>query len=52
VIKGGVLANLAATGLDQVITAIRHGLKRLQYRPEVIDGCLAATGLTTPAINH
>jgi hypothetical protein len=52
VIKGEVLANLAATGLDHVITAIRHGLKRLQYRPEVIDGCLAATGLTIPAINH
>jgi transposase len=52
VIKGTVLANLAATGLDHVITTIRHGLKRLQYRPEVIDGCLAATGLTTSAINH
>ncbi len=41
-----MLANLAATGLDQVITVLRHGLKRLQYRPAVLDGCLAATGLT------
>jgi hypothetical protein len=33
-----------------LITVIRRGLKRLQYRPEVIDGCLAATGLTITAI--
>jgi transposase len=40
-----VLANLAATGLDHLITVIKHGLKRLQYRPGLIDGCLAETGL-------
>jgi hypothetical protein len=52
VIKGTVLANLAATGLDQVITVLRHGLKRLQYRPDVLNGCLAATGLTITAIQN
>lgn len=40
VINSTVLANLAATGLDHVITVLRRGLKCLQYRPEVIDGCL------------
>jgi hypothetical protein len=25
---------------------IRHGLKKIQYQPGLIEGCLAGTGLT------
>jgi len=25
---------------------IRHGLKKIQYRPGLIEGCLTGTGLT------
>ncbi|RSM98073.1 DDE endonuclease, partial [Nonomuraea sp. WAC 01424] len=28
-----------------LITAVRQGLRRLQYRHDVLDGCLAGTGL-------
>ncbi|WP_434097636.1 hypothetical protein [Streptomyces viridosporus] len=27
------------------IIAVRRGLRRLQYRPGVLDGCLTGTGL-------
>ncbi|MDT3439295.1 winged helix-turn-helix domain-containing protein [Pseudofrankia sp. BMG5.37] len=45
-LKGTALANLAARGLDQVLHAVKHGLKQTQYRPDLIFGFLAATGLT------
>jgi transposase len=51
VFNATVLASLAATGLEQVIGVIWHGLKRLQYRPAVLDGCLAGTGLTITTAN-
>ncbi|MFC4893556.1 transposase [Streptosporangium amethystogenes subsp. fukuiense] len=41
----GVLANLAVCNLDHLIRVIKHGLKKIQYRPHLIDGCLAETGL-------
>ncbi|MFI6457160.1 IS630 family transposase [Streptosporangium amethystogenes] len=41
----GVLANLAVCSLDHLIRVIKHGLKKIQYRPHPIDGCLAETGL-------
>ncbi len=46
VIKGGVLANLATAGFSHLVQVIRHGLKKIQYRPRLIEGCLAGTGLT------
>jgi len=46
VLKGGVLANLAAAGFARLLQAIRHGLKKIQYRPGLIEGCLAGTGLS------
>ena len=46
VLKGGVLANLAAASFGHLVQVIRHGLKKIQYRPDLIDGCLAGTGLT------
>lgn len=30
---------------DDLSTAVRRGLRQLQYRPEVLDGCLTGTGL-------
>ncbi|WP_319741440.1 transposase, partial [Streptomyces sp. AK08-01A] len=39
------IGNLAAASLGQVTRAVKHRLKKLQYRPDVIDGCLAGTGL-------
>jgi hypothetical protein len=41
--------NLAAAGLSQVTRAVKRKLKMLQYRPEVINGCLAGPDLTLPA---
>ncbi|MFF3460674.1 transposase [Streptomyces sp. NPDC002730] len=46
-IKRGVLANLAATSVDHLVKVAKHGLKLIQYRPHLVDGCLAETGLTT-----
>lgn len=45
-------ANTAFTDPDHLMRALRHGLRRIQYRSDVIDGCLAATGLalTTPPL--
>ncbi|ALC25692.1 hypothetical protein [Streptomyces sp. CFMR 7] len=39
------IGNLAAADLGQVTRAVKRKLKMLQYRPEVIDGCLAGTDL-------
>ncbi|MEU1854343.1 DUF6207 family protein [Streptomyces sp. NPDC019990] len=39
------IGNLAAADLGQLTRAVKRKLKTLQYRPEVIDGCLAGTGL-------
>ena len=44
-LKRGVLANLAITAFAQLIRVIRHGLKKIQYQPGLIEGCLAETGL-------
>ncbi len=38
-------ANRASAGPDDLITAVRRGLRQLQYRLDVLDGCLTGTGL-------
>ena len=43
--KGG-LGNLAAADLDQLTAIIKNRLKTIQYRPALINGFLAQTGLT------
>ncbi|MEU9439800.1 transposase [Streptomyces sp. NPDC048304] len=43
------IGNLAAADLGQITRAVKRRLKRLQYRPELVDGCLAATGLMLEA---
>ena len=40
------LGNLAARNVDQLAAIVRNRLKRIQYRPALIDGFLAQTGLT------
>lgn len=40
-------ANTAFTDPDHLVRHLRRGLRQLQYRSDLIDGCLAATGLRT-----
>ena len=46
VLNRGPLANVAFTGFAHLLQAIRHGLKKIQYQPGLIEGCLAGTGLS------
>ncbi|GLW59579.1 hypothetical protein Kpho01_75890 [Kitasatospora phosalacinea] len=39
------IGNLAAASLGQITRAVKCRLKQIQYRRDLIDGCLAATGL-------
>ncbi|GAP47672.1 mobile element protein [Streptomyces azureus] len=43
------IGNLAAADLSQTTRAVERKLKMLQYKPEVINGCLAGTGLVLEA---
>jgi putative transposase len=40
-----VAGNLTKHGIDQLTTLVKTPLKRMQYRPGLIDGFLAKTGL-------
>ena len=40
------LGNLTARGTGQLAAIVKNKLKRIQYRPELIDGFLAQIGLT------
>ncbi|MGW0846771.1 IS630 family transposase [Streptomyces sp. NPDC002787] len=37
--------NVAFTNPDHLIRTVRQGLRKIQYRPALLDGCLAETGL-------
>ena len=39
------IANFAAADLDSLVRIVKRKLKKIQYRPHLIDGCLTATGL-------
>ncbi|MEU2874710.1 transposase [Streptomyces olivoreticuli] len=39
------IGNLAAAALSQITRAVKRRLKQIQYRPDLVDGCLAGTGL-------
>jgi len=52
VLKGGVPANLAVTGFGHLVQVIRHGLRKIQYHPRLIEGCLAGTGLALEQTEH
>ena len=45
VLKRGVLANLAVASFGHLLQVTRRGLKKIQYRPGLIEGFLAGTGL-------
>lgn len=40
------LVNLAAYGIDHLAAVVKNRLKRMQYRPDLIDGFFRQTGLT------
>ncbi len=46
VLRRGYQANTAFTDPDHLMRSLRHGLHRIQYRPDLLDGLLTATGLT------
>ena len=39
------MVNFAAADVNGLIRIIKRKLKKIQDRPHLIDGCLAATGL-------
>jgi hypothetical protein len=39
------MVNFAAADLGGLVRIVKRKLKKIQYRPHLIDGCLAATGL-------
>jgi hypothetical protein len=39
------MVNFAAADVNSLVRIIKRKLKKIQYRPHLIDGCLAATGL-------
>jgi transposase len=43
------MVNFAAADLDGLVRIVKRKLKKIQYRPHLINGCLAATGLTIEA---
>ncbi|MFI2242530.1 DDE endonuclease, partial [Streptomyces chrestomyceticus] len=45
ILRRTTLANRAFADPEDIITAVRRGLRQLQYRSDVIDGCLTGTGL-------
>ncbi|MEV5718173.1 transposase [Amycolatopsis mediterranei] len=47
-VKNG-LGNLAAHGIDHLAAIVKNRLKHIQYRPDLIDGFLAQTGLVFDA---
>ena len=44
------LGNLAVHGIDHLAQIVKNRLKRIQYRPELIDAFFAHTGLTLDPI--
>uniref|UniRef100_UPI003F687BDA IS630 family transposase n=1 Tax=Streptomyces polyasparticus TaxID=2767826 RepID=UPI003F687BDA len=53
-LRRGWLSNVAFTSPDHLIQTVRRGLRTIQYRSDLIDGCLTGTGLslslTTPRV--
>ena len=44
VLKRGVLANLAATSFAHLVQVMRHGLKKIQYHPRLIEAASPEQG--------
>ncbi|MFD8277572.1 transposase [Streptomyces flaveolus] len=45
------IGNLAAADLGQITRAVKRRLKQIQYRPDLVNGCLAGTGLAPWALD-
>ncbi|MEV4440261.1 transposase [Streptomyces sp. NPDC049577] len=45
-LRRGFTANVAFTSPDHLIRTVRHGLRKVQYCPALLDGCLAETRLS------
>ncbi|WP_413759278.1 transposase [Streptomyces sp. MMBL 11-3] len=45
-LRRGRLSSTAFTPPEHLIQTVRHGMRTIQYRPHLIDGCLAGTGLS------
>jgi hypothetical protein len=39
------LGDLLVWGIDELVTVVKNRLKRIQYRPALLDAFLAHTGL-------
>jgi putative transposase len=46
VLKGGQIANRVFDDVGELNGLIRHDLTGFQHRPDLLDGCLAGTGLS------
>jgi hypothetical protein len=48
------LANLTKQGIGELVALVKTRLKRMQYRPGLLDGLLAKTGLdlSNPTIDN
>ncbi|MFJ4744429.1 transposase [Streptomyces sp. NPDC088775] len=45
-LRRGWLSNVAFSTPEHLVQHIRRGLRHIQYRSDLLDGCLAETGLT------
>ncbi|GAA3058278.1 hypothetical protein GCM10020229_82420 [Kitasatospora albolonga] len=45
-LRRGFLSNVAFADPDHLVRTVRRGSRKIQYRPQLVDGCLAASGLT------
>ncbi|MFD7409787.1 IS630 family transposase, partial [Streptomyces sp. NPDC059866] len=45
-LRRGPLANTAFTDDEHLERTLRRGLRHIQLRPDLVDGCLVGTGLT------
>jgi transposase len=48
-LRRAATANVAFTDRDHLIRTVRRGLRKIQHRPHLIDGCLTGTGLILSA---
>lgn len=46
VLKRGQPASLSCPAFGDLVQVIQHGIRKIQRRPRLLEGCLAETGLT------
>ncbi len=45
-LRRSTTANVVFADRDDLVRAVRSGMRRIQHRPHLIDGCLTGTGLS------